>query len=173
MAEEKDVKTQCDEAPVNESKKKKPGKKNLEIERLKAELESKSDLLTRTAAEFDNYKKRTEREKSGISEYAKASVIKTLLPILDNIERANSADKDSPDYIKGIEMIVKQFGELVSNLNVEEIGAEGEEFDPNFHEAVIHIEDEEHGENEVVAVLQKGYKLGDTVIRPAMVKVAN
>ena len=124
-------------------------------------------------AEFDNFKKRTEREKSGIAEYAKASVIKTLLPILDNIERSNSADSESPDYIKGIELIIKQFGELANNLGIEEVGAAGEKFDPNYHDAVMHIEDEQFGENEIAEVLQKGYKLGDTVIRPAMVKVAN
>lgn len=175
MAEDK--KTKTEETAKTEScekkEKKKPTKKDSEIEALKKELQQKSDLLTRTAAEFDNFKKRTEREKSGIAEFAKADVIKKLLPIMDNIERANAADKDSPDYIKGIEMIVKQFTSLSETLGIEEIGSEGEKFDPNFHEAVMHIEDENFGENEIALVLQKGFKLGDTVIRPAMVKVAN
>lgn len=175
MAEDK--KTKTEETAKTEScekkEKKKPTKKDSEIEALKSELQQKSDLLTRTAAEFDNFKKRTEREKSGIAEFAKADVIKKLLPIMDNIERANAADKDSPDYIKGIEMIVKQFTSLQETLCIEEIGSEGEKFDPNFHEAVMHIEDENFGENEIALVLQKGFKLGDTVIRPAMVKVAN
>ncbi len=175
MAEDK--KTKTEETAKTEScekkEKKKPTKKDSEIEALKSELQQKSDLLTRTAAEFDNFKKRTEREKSGIAEFAKADVIKKLLPIMDNIERANAADKDSPDYIKGIEMIVKQFTSLSETLGIEEIGSEGEKFDPNFHEAVMHIEDENFGENEIALVLQKGFKLGDTVIRPAMVKVAN
>ena len=156
-----------------EKKKKKPSKKDSELEKLKEELKSKVDLLTRTAAEFDNFKKRTEREKSGVAEYAKASVIKKLLPIMDNIERANGSDKNSPDYIKGIEMIIKQFNSLADVLEVEEIGKPGDKFDPNFHEAVMHIEDENFGENEIAEVLQKGFKLGDTIIRPAMVKVAN
>ncbi|MCQ2451369.1 MAG: nucleotide exchange factor GrpE [Clostridia bacterium] len=175
MAEDK--KTKTEETAKTEScekkEKKKTTKKDSEIEALKKELQQKSDLLTRTAAEFDNFKKRTEREKSGIAEFAKADVIKKLLPIMDNIERANAADKDSPDYIKGIEMIVKQFTSLSETLGIEEIGSEGEKFDPNFHEAVMHIEDENFGENEIALVLQKGFKLGDTVIRPAMVKVAN
>lgn len=173
MPEEKDIETSEEEKASSEVKKKKPNKKDAELAKLKEELDAKSDLLARTAAEFDNFKKRTEREKSGIAEYAKASVIKTLLPILDNIERSNSADSESPDYIKGIELIIKQFGELANNLGIEEVGAAGEKFDPNYHDAVMHIEDEQFGENEIAEVLQKGYKLGDTVIRPAMVKVAN
>ena len=175
MAEENTKPTKEKEAAVCEEKKekKKPSKKDSELQQLKTELEQKSDLLQRTAAEFDNFKKRTEREKSGVAEYSKASVIKKLLPIIDNIERANSADKDSPDYIKGIELIVKQFTSIVETLEIEEIGKPGEKFDPNFHEAVMHIEDENFGENEIAEVLQKGYKLGDTIIRPAMVKVAN
>lgn len=173
MSEENTKKPQTEEKASQDEKKKKPNKKDEEIARLTDELANKSDLLTRTAAEFDNYKKRTEREKSGVAEFAKASVIKTLLPILDNIERAGSADRESPDYIKGIELIIKQFGELADNLGITVIGAVGEKFDPNFHDAVMHVEDEAFGENEIADVLQKGYKLGDTVIRPAMVKVAN
>ena len=173
MAEDKETKAPKTEKVSSEAKKKKPAKKDAEVEKLKSELEAKADLLIRTAAEFDNYKKRTEREKSSVAEYAKASVIKNLLPIIDNIERAGKSDKDSPDYIKGIEMIIKQFGELTATLNIEEIGAKGEKFNPNYHEAVMHIEDEQFGENEIADVLQKGYKFGDTVIRPAMVKVAN
>ncbi len=161
------------EAEAVEKKEKKKSKKDSEIEALKAELEAKSDLLARTAAEFDNFKKRTEREKSGVAEFAKAGIIKQLLPILDNIDRASAADKESADYIKGIELIVKQFEALAGNLNIEEVAAVGDSFDPNLHEAVMHIEDEAFGENVIADVLQKGYKLGDTVIRPAMVKVAN
>ena len=161
------------EAEAVEKKEKKKSKKDSEIEALKAELEAKSDLLARTAAEFDNFKKRTEREKSGVAEFAKAGIIKQLLPILDNIDRASAADKESSDYIKGIELIVKQFEALPGNLNIEEVAAVGDSFDPNLHEAVMHIEDEAFGENVIADVLQKGYKLGDTVIRPAMVKVAN
>ena len=88
-------------------KKEKKSKKESETEKLKTELEKKNDILLRTAAEFDNYKKRTEREKASIAEYARAGIIKQLLPIIDNIERAAAADRESPDYLKGIEMIIK------------------------------------------------------------------
>ena len=96
-----------------------------------------------------------------------------FLPILDNIGRAAAADKESAEYLKGIEMIIKQFETLESDLEIEEVAKAGETFDPNLHEAVMHIEDEGLGENVIAEVLQKGYKTGDTVIRPAMVKVAN
>lgn len=168
-----EVKSTNSEATVEEKKEKRKSKKDLELEAIKSELQSKSDLLARTAAEFDNYKKRTEREKSGVAEFAKAGIIKQLLPILDNIDRAAASDKDSADYIKGIELIVKQFEALSSNLGIVEVASVGDSFDPNFHEAVMHIEDDNLGENVIAEVLQKGYKLGDTVIRPAMVKVAN
>lgn len=161
------------EEKEEKKEKKKSGKKDAEIQKLENALAEKSDLLMRTAAEFDNFKKRTERERSGIAEYAKAEVIKKLLPILDNIDRAAASDKESADYIKGIELIVKQFESLVSTLGLDEVAKEGDEFDPNFHEAVMHVEDESLGENVISQVLQKGYKIGDTVIRPAMVKVAN
>lgn len=168
MAEEKKVPET--EKPKTEKKK---NKKDAEIEALKAELENKNDLLLRTAAEFDNFKKRTEREKLTVAEFAKAGLIKQLLPILDNIDRAGMVPKDTPDYIKGIEMIVKQFEGIAENLGVTEIAKAGDEFNPELHEAVMHIEDETLGENVIAEVLQKGYKIGDTVIRAAMVKVAN
>ena len=113
MAEETKKETPETEAPPQETKeepkeeaktakKEKKSKKDTEIEKLQAELDKKNDILLRTAAEFDNYKKRTEREKAGVAEYARAGIIKQILPILDNIDRAAAADKDSPDYIKGI-----------------------------------------------------------------------
>ena len=150
------------ETETKAPKKEKKSKKDAEIEKLKEELEKKNDILLRTAAEFDNYKKRTERERAGVAEYARAGIIKKLLPIIDNIERAAGADKESPEYLKGIELIVKQFETLA-----------GDAFDPTLHEAVMHIEDENLGENVIAEVLQKGYKTGDTVVRHAMVKVAN
>ena len=171
MSEE--IKKEQTATPETEKKEKKKSKKDVELEKLKAELAAKEDQLMRTAAEFDNFKKRTERERASIAEFAKAGLIKQLLPILDNIDRAATADHGSADYIKGIEMIVKQFEGIVSNLNIEEIGKVGDQFDPNFHEAVMHIEDETLGENVIAEVFQKGYKIGDTVIRAAMVKVAN
>ena len=164
----------CETTKPEKEKKEKKSKKDAECDKIKAELEAKNDLLLRTAAEFDNFKKRTERERASVAEYAKANVIKELLPILDNIGRAAGLeDKTSPDYIKGIEMIVKQFEALVERLGIKEVASVGDVFDPNCHDAVMHIEDEALGENVIAEVLQKGFKIGDTVIRPAMVKVAN
>ena len=175
MSEEvKNEKEQSEETAPKVDKKEKKSKKDSEIEKLKAELDSKNDLLLRTAAEFDNFKKRTERERASVAEFAKANVIKELLPILDNIDRAAMLeDKTSADYIKGIELIVKQFEGLGEKLGIKEVAQVGDTFDPNLHEAVMHIEDETLGENVIADVLQKGFKIGDTVIRPAMVKVAN
>lgn len=178
---EENIKTEATEETVateettaKPTKEKKKNKKDAEIEKLKAELEAKNDLLLRTAAEFDNFKKRTERERLSIAEFAKANVIKELLPILDNIDRAAALeDKTSADYIKGIELIVKQLEGLSLNLGISEVAQEGDTFDPNCHEAVMHTMDENLGENVIAQVLQKGYKIGDTVIRPAMVSVAN
>jgi len=171
-----ETKTQAEtqEAAPEKVKKEKKSKKDAELEKVKAELENKNDLLLRTAAEFDNFKKRTERERASVAEFAKANVIKELLPILDNIDRAAlMEDKTSADYIKGIELIVKQFEALGAKLGIVELAKVGDNFDPNCHEAVMHVEDETLGENVIAEVLQKGFKIGDTVIRPAMVKVAN
>lgn len=162
-----------EETVETEKAPKKKNKKDLEIENLKEQLEQKNDLLLRTAAEFDNFKKRTEREKTTVAEFAKAGLIKQLLPILDNIDRAAATDKETPDYIKGIEMIVKQFEGVAANLGITEVAAVGDTFNPELHEAVMHVEDENLSENVIAEVLQKGYKIGDTVIRAAMVKVAN
>ena len=174
MAETKETKVENTEQVKPEPKTRKKWKANAELEKVKAELESKNDLLLRTAAEFDNFKKRTERERLTVAEFAKANIIKELLPILDNIDRAEMLeDKSGEDYIKGIEMIVKQFAALGEKLGIVELAHQGDAFDPNCHEAVMHVEDETLGENVIAEVLQKGYKIGDTVIRPAMVKVAN
>lgn len=152
---------------------KKASKKHSETEKLKEELAAQKDLLLRTAAEYDNYKKRSKKEKAAIAEYAQAKLLKKLLPLIDNAERAKLCESGSDDYNKGIEMIIKQLFDLSDTLGLVEIGKEGETFDPNFHEAVMHVEDPEKPENSIDSVLQKGYKIGDTVIRAAMVRVAN
>ena len=148
-------------------------KKQAEVEKLKQELQEKKDLLLRTAAEFDNFKRRTEKERISVAEYAKAEMLKNFLPIFDNVDRAHSFDPESAEYAKGIEMTVKMLTEVVGKLGLIEIGTVGETFDPNLHQAVMHEEDESKPENSISQVLQKGYKIGDTVIRPAMVQVAN
>ena len=177
MSEEnKNVNGQSDAEQENAQKqtekKAKKTKKDAELEKALSELASTKDLLLRTAAEFDNFKKRTEREKTSIAEYAKCNIIKELLPIFDNADRALSAP-DGADYAKGLEMIIKQFAALPQKLSISEVATVGDTFDPNLHEAVMHIEDEELGENVVAEVLQKGYMYNDTVLRHAMVKEAN
>lgn len=175
MAEEKDNVTteETVETEVKTEEKPKKAKKVSEAEKLKKELEEINDRLLRTAAEFDNYKKRTEREKLTLAEFAKAQVMKNLLPILDNADRAAEFEQGTEQYNKGIELIVKQLNDLSNKLGLVELGVVGEEFNPEIHEAIMHIEEESLGENTVAAVMQKGYKFGDTVIRPAMVQVAN
>ncbi len=158
---------------AEEIKKPRKNKKDEEIKELTEKLNEEHNLLLRTAAEFDNYKKRTDREKLTVGEYAKADVIKKILPVLDNIDRAASMDNTSADYIKGIELIVKQLLSLADNIGIVPLAKVGEEFNPSMHDAVMHIDDDNFGENVIAEVLQQGYKIGETVIRPAMVKVAN
>lgn len=141
-------------------------------EKLSNELETMKDRLLRLTAEYDNYRKRTAKEKDGIYTDACSDVINEMLPSLDNLERAATASGSAEDIKKGIDMTIRQFKDALTKLGVEEIPGEGT-FDPNFHNAVMHIEDENYGENEIVEVLQKGYKRQDKVLRHSMVKVAN
>ena len=162
-----------DTAETKEKKPKKSAANDEQLKKLQEELQQQKDLLLRTAAEFDNFKRRTEKEKLAAAEFTSANLLKKLLPVFDNVDRANAADKDSADYAKGVEMIVKMLTDVVTDLGLVAIGEVGETLDPQLHEAVMHIEDENLGENVISSVLQKGYKIGDTVIRPAMVQVAN
>lgn len=141
---------------------------------LEKELAAAKEAHIRTLAEYDNYRKRTAKEKEGIYGDAKADCMKSLLCVLDNFDRALSVDtSDFESYKKGVEMIYTNFCEILKNLGVEAFGEVGETFDPNFHNGVMHIEDEALGENVIAQVFSKGYKLGDRVLRPAMVQVAN
>lgn len=147
-----------------------------EVEELKAKCEEYFNMLQRTAAEFDNYKKRTAREKEALYMDATGDVVAAFLPVVDNIERAiQAANNDASDTSlkEGIELVYRQFKDVMKKLNVEPIEAVGKEFDPNLHNAVSHVDDEEYGENVVVEEFQKGYVLKDKVIRHSMVKVAN
>ncbi len=143
-------------------------------EELLKQLDEKNDQLLRTLAEYDNFRKRSQREKEALYAECKASVINALLPVADNFDRIfANPDGTLEDYKKGVEMTFKQFSEVFKNLGIEAFGEVGEEFDPNFHNAVMHTEDDSVGENTITNVLVKGYKLGDKIIRPAMVAVAN
>ena len=141
---------------------------------LEKELAASKEAHIRTLAEYDNYRKRTAKEKENTWVDAKAVCIAELLPMLDNFDRAlGVTDSDFESYKKGVEMIYQGFCDTLKKLGVEAFGDEGDEFDPNFHSAVMHIDDESLGENVLAQVFSKGYKLGDKVLRPAMVKVAN
>ena len=129
----------------------------------------------RLYAEYDNFRRRTALEKEGIYSDAYIDALTQILPILDNMERAaqfSPEDAESP-IAKGIAMIAKSCSETLTKMGVEEIEALGAQFDPNLHNAVMHVDDEQYGENEIVEVLMKGYKRGDKVLRYSMVKVAN
>ena len=140
------------------------------LEKSEAEKKDFEDRLLRTLAEYDNFKKRTRREKEELSLLAKSEVIKKLLPVFDNFERAQSFT-EADDFAKGVELIVKQFFDLLEGMDIHSIAAVGDEFDPNLHEAVFREEKEGVSENQITEVLQKGYAMGDKVIRHAMVKV--
>lgn len=143
-----------------------------ENKRLTNEADTLKERLLRLTAEYDNYRKRTSKEKEGIYTDACTDVLKEMIPVLDNLERAISVEGNVEDIKKGIEMTIKGFKASFEKLGVEEIDATGE-FDPNYHQAVMHIEDESLGANSVAEVFQKGYKRGDKVIRYTVVKVAN
>nr|WP_242840711.1 nucleotide exchange factor GrpE [Clostridium hydrogeniformans] len=148
--------------------------KSLEDEnkKLANEIEALKDKLLRTNAEYENFRKRTAKEKEGIYTDACEDVLKNILPVIDNLERAVEIEGSAEDIKKGVEMTLKAFDDAFNKLNVEEIDTKGE-FDPVLHNAVMHVEDEAFGKNSIVETFQKGYKRGDKVLRYSMVKVAN
>ncbi len=140
--------------------------------KLQEELDATKDSLLRLRAEYDNYRKRTTKEKEGIYSDAYVDVVKEILPVIDNLERAIAADGSLEDLKKGVEMTMKGCKDAFTKLGIEEIDASGE-FDPNFHNAVMHVEDENLDKNVIAEVFQKGYKKDNKIIRHTMVKVAN
>lgn len=178
---------QQEQAPETQEPEKKPKKKEKkekgitftreQVEKMELaakQLESVKDQFTRLTAEYDNYRKRTTREKDAIYQNAKGDTIKTFLAVYDNLERAAAAEggEDSP-HKKGLEMIFQQFKELLAKEGVKEIEAKGRAFDPELMNAVMHIEDESLGENVVAQVFQTGFELDGKVLRHAIVQVAN
>ena len=145
------------------------------MEGLAKSLAEEHDKYLRLAAEYDNYRKRTAKEKESIYADAKIDTIKGMLPVYDNLERALAqfGEEDTDPHKKGIEMIFAQYKESLTKLGVKQMQAAGQPFDPERHNAVMHIEDESYGENTVVEVLQQGFMLGEKVLRFAIVKVAN
>ena len=131
------------------------------------------DAHLRVAAEFDNFRKRTLKEKEQSYGNGKADAVEKLLPVYDNLERALNQETADAAYKKGVELTMNELVKILGSLGVEIFGAVGETFDPNLHNAVMHIENEELGENTISQVFQKGFKIGDKVVRFAMVQVAN
>ncbi len=174
-SEETSAEVPADEVK-EENKKEKKNKKVREleakIEKLEAEGAEKDDKYLRLCAEYDNFRRRSQKEREGVYSDAYSDAINALLPVLDNLGRAVGCE-DPKALADGLALILKSFDEGLQKLGVEEIKALGETFDPERHYAVLHVEDENYGENEVVEVLQKGYTRGDKVIRYAVVKVAN
>ena len=178
-AEEAQETVETDDAeadePLKHKEKKKLKKAEAEIERLKAELAEEQEKYMRLYAEYDNFRRRSAKERDGIYSDAYSDAIAQILPIIDNLERAAQYSADDPEspMAKGIELTIKSCVDALNKMGVYEIEALGKPFDPNFHNAVMHVEDETLGENEIAEVFMKGYVRGDKVIRFSMVKVAN
>ena len=168
-ASEENTQTEkTEEAPAEES-----SAEQKHIKELEKQLGDEKDKYLRVAAEYDNFRKRSVNDRLNAVADAQAKVITEILSVIDNFERAMDAECSDENYKKGIEMIFRQYTGILDKLGVTEIKALGEPFDPNIHHAVNQVEDENFGENTVCQVFQKGYKLGDKVIRCAMVVVAN
>ena len=152
------------------------GKKKKEKDKFEQQIEELTDRLKRNMAEFDNFRKRTEKEKSSMYIIGAKDIVEKMLPVVDNFERGLGSvpeeEKNAP-FVEGMEKIYKQLMTTLESVGVKPIEAVGQEFDPNFHNAVMHVEDEELGENIVAEELQKGYMYRDAVVRHSMVKVAN
>lgn len=148
---------------------------NTELETLRAELEEQQQKLLRAQADFDNFRRRTLKEKEELGKYASAKLITELLPVIDNFERALASGEQGADvtsYAKGVEMIFRQLEGVLKTEGLTAMEAVGEHFNPEFHQAIMQVESEEHEEGVVVEEVQKGYILKDKVLRPAMVKVS-
>ena len=148
-------------------------KKEDDKEALKKELEETEDRLKRIMAEFENYKKRSLKERDMLYSSILADIVSSFLPIIDNLQNATEVETNDESYKQGVELVLKQFSEVLTKFGVEEIKTVGETFDPELHEAVSSIQDETKGEKEIVQDYRKGYKIGTKVIRHSMVVVAN
>lgn len=159
---------------VEETKGKKSKKDDEKVKKLEEELAAQKDKYMRLAAEYDNYRKRTANEKLSLYDDATAKAVTELLPVADSVRMAldNLANAD-PEIVKGIELISNQLDKSFEKLKIESFGKIGDEFDPNLHNAISKVENEELGENTIAQVFQTGYKIGDKIIRHAMVQVAN
>ena len=146
---------------------------NLDVKKLQEDLENTTDRLKRLMAEFDNYKKRSLKEREHLYNSVVADIMMAFLPVMDNLEKAIDANTADEGYKQGMELVAKQFKEVLKSFGLEEIPAVGEIFDPSLHEAVSSVQDDTKKSQEIVTEFRKGYRMGDKVIRHAMVVVAN
>ena len=145
----------------------------VEVNPFEEKYNAERDAHLRLAAEYDNFRKRTVKEKEASYGNGKADAVAKMLPVYDNLERALNQETSDAAYKKGVEMTMNELVKIFTSLGVEIFGNVGDEFDPNLHNAVMHIDSEELGENVIAQVFQKGFKIGDKVVRFAMVQVAN
>ena len=169
--EELKEETSVEEAPAEEAPKEEP--KESELEKAQKAQAAEHDLYLRLAAEYDNFRKRSRKEKEALYTDVKVETVAKFLPVYDNLERALANETSDEAYKKGVELIMAEFKKIMSGLGVEEFGEAGDAFDPNAHNAVMHVENEELGENVIAQVFQKGFRIGEKVIRHAVVQVAN
>ena len=144
-----------------------------ELNSVKSELEETTDRLKRLMAEFDNFKKRSAKEREGLYNSLLSDIVGSFLPVVDNLEKAVNSNTEDEGYKQGVELVLKQFMDVLSSLGVKEIEGIGSTFNPEYHEAVSLVQDETLGEKEIKEVFRKGYKIGEKVIRHSMVVVAN
>lgn len=175
QTEEAAQQTEAEAAKQSEDKKPEEAKQQeaSEFEKAQQALAQEHDSYLRLAAEYDNYRKRSQKEKEGLYGDIKSDTVSKFLPVYDNLVRALAQSTEDEAYRKGVEMIMNQFNATLEKLGVSRIESLGQKFDPSLHNAVMHVDDEEKGENEIVEVFQEGFKYGEKVIRFAMVKVAN
>ena len=160
-------------APAEETTEELPVEETPEVDPWEEKYNAEHDQLLRLAAEFDNFRKRTAKEKESAYGHGKADAVAKLLPVYDNLERALQQETADAAFKKGVEMTMAELVKIFTGLGVEIFGQVGETFDPALHNAVMHMESEELGENVIAAVFQKGFRIGDHVVRFAMVQVAN
>jgi molecular chaperone GrpE len=148
------------------------GERVSEVEKLRAERDVLVDRLARMQAEFDNARKRAQREQQDYRDYALTDIVKTLIPVMDSFDRALQSSPEKSEFHLGVELIHKQLLDALTKIGVQPIAAKGQQFDPRFHEAIEMVDTEDAKDNEVIDELQRGYKLKDRLLRPAMVRVA-
>ena len=171
-----EVKEPVEEVPAEEAPKEgtpKEEPKETELEKAQKALAKEHDQYLRLAAEYDNFRKRSRKEKEALYTDIKAETVAKFLPVYDNLERALANETADEAYKKGVELIMVELKKIMTGLGVEEFGETGDPFDPNAHNAVMHVENEELGENVLAQVFQKGFRIGEKVIRHAVVQVAN